>query len=113
MERIRVKIPKVNEPGEFWNYEFEGPNAQSDANALIASQSAKPGRGQAVIIRPEDDANWRDDIIKEKRRNEYPTDLEVIEALIEEAEGRPEKLTEVMMKRNEIKLKYPKERALR
>lgn len=106
---IRVKIPKLDEPGEFWHYEFEGPNAQSDAEALIISQSAKPGRGNAIIITPETDASWREEIVKSKRRAEYPTELEVIEALMEEAEGRPEKLTELMMKRNEVKLKYPKE----
>lgn len=46
--------------------------------------------------------------INEKRRNEYPSIEECIEALLEEAEGNPEKLMLVMMKRTEVKLKYPK-----
>lgn len=43
-----------------------------------------------------------------KRKNEYPGIEECIEALMEEAEGNPEKLMLVMMKRIEVKEKYPK-----
>lgn len=50
---------------------------------------------------------------QEKRRKEYPTELEVIEALIEDKEGRPEKLQEVIQKRNAIKIKYPIDEKLR
>ena len=54
------------------------------------------------------DPAWVEKDIQEKRRKEYPTETEVIEALLEEIEGRPEKLTELLMKREEIKIKYPK-----
>jgi hypothetical protein len=45
---------------------------------------------------------------KEKRRAEYPSELDVIEALIEDKEGRPAKLDAVKATRAEVKLKYPK-----
>lgn len=44
---------------------------------------------------------------REKRRFEYPSIEECVEALLEEFEGRPEKLLELSMKREEIKGKYP------
>jgi len=46
--------------------------------------------------------------INEKRKKEYPEINDVIEALLEVHEGRPEKLTEIMLKREAIKIKYPK-----
>ena len=46
--------------------------------------------------------------VNENRKKEYPNIDEVIEALLEVHEGRPEKLTEIMLKREAIKIKYPK-----
>lgn len=54
------------------------------------------------------DAAWVEKDIQKKRKSEYPQELEILEALLEEIEGRPEKLTEILMKRNDVKLKYPK-----
>jgi hypothetical protein len=48
--------------------------------------------------------------IKQKRFNEYPSELEIIEALMENLEGRPEKLAEVAAKRLTVKAKYPLEK---
>lgn len=42
------------------------------------------------------------------RVSEYPTISQVIEALMENIEGRPEKLAEVLQKRVAVKAKYPK-----
>jgi len=46
--------------------------------------------------------------VNENRKKEYPNIDEVIEALLEVHEGRPEKLTGIMLKREAIKIKYPK-----
>lgn len=45
---------------------------------------------------------------KEKRRAEYPSELDVIEALMEDKEGRPAKLDAIKEKRAEVKAKHPK-----
>jgi hypothetical protein len=45
---------------------------------------------------------------KENRQKEYPSWEQVIEALIENMEGRPEKLAQVKQQRAEIRAKYPK-----
>lgn len=42
------------------------------------------------------------------RIKEYPPWPEVMEALIENAEGRPQKLNEIMQKRLAVRQKYPK-----
>lgn len=42
------------------------------------------------------------------RKLEYPSLDDLVVALVEEKEGRPEALTALMAKRQEIKLKYPK-----
>lgn len=54
------------------------------------------------------DADYQYQKMVESRRLEYPSVYECIEALMEEAEGNPEKLMLVMMKRIEVKEKYPK-----
>ena len=53
------------------------------------------------------DVNYMNKFIQGKRRDEYPDISEVIEALLEEAEDRPEKLINILMKRQEVKEKYP------
>jgi hypothetical protein len=45
---------------------------------------------------------------KDKRRREYPKVEDVIEAIFEFDEGRPEKYEAMQIKRAEIKKKYPK-----
>ncbi len=47
-------------------------------------------------------------IYKRQRLVEYPSELDIIEALMEAQEGRPEKLEEIKAKRLEVKTKYPK-----
>jgi len=60
------------------------------------------------VIDLKKDPSWVENDIKEKRKKEYPEINDVIEALLEVHEGRPEKLTEIMLKRAAIKIKYPK-----
>lgn len=62
-----------------------------------------------MIIDLTKDPVWVEQDINNKRRNEYPTVEECIEALMEEAEGNPEKLMLAMMKRTEVKNKYKKQ----
>jgi hypothetical protein len=45
---------------------------------------------------------------KEQRTAEYPTQMELLEAIMEEKEGRPEKMQAVLSKRSEVRNKYPK-----
>jgi hypothetical protein len=69
---------------------------------------ALPAEFTSEIVDLSLDANYVNEEIREKRKREYPSVESVIEALMEEVEGRPEKLTEILMDRAEIKLKYPK-----
>ncbi len=45
---------------------------------------------------------------KELRKAEYPTLEDMLVAMVEKEEGRPEALAELMAKRQQIKTKYPK-----
>ncbi len=55
-----------------------------------------------------EDASWVREEIRAKRKNEYPTETEVIEALLESiTENKPGKLNAIIQKRQEIKEKYP------
>lgn len=53
------------------------------------------------------DIEYQEKIRLENIKKESPSLDSMIEALIEEAEGNPEKLTEILMIREEIRLKYP------
>lgn len=44
----------------------------------------------------------------EGRLREYPSLQDIMEALVEDAEGRPEKLAEISAARAQVKIKYPK-----
>jgi LPS sulfotransferase NodH len=44
----------------------------------------------------------------EQRRSEYPSMNDVIEALVENMEGRPQKLNQIKEKRAYVRKKYPK-----
>lgn len=79
---------------------------EQDAINWSVSQQAKTGHNYFI----EDlklDPDWLLETARRKRLAEYPTIQECVEALLEEIEGRPEKITELMMKRAEIKEKYP------
>lgn len=52
----------------------------------------------------------KDNEYKQLRANEYPSWEEVQEALIENMEGRPEKLTIIKKKRTMVRDKHPKPR---
>lgn len=102
-----AKFENLLDPSKPWQSEFK---TEALADAWIAKHKGRLGRGAFSKKNLSNDEEWKLKELQEKRRAEYPTELEVIEALIEEAEGKPEKLTEIMMKRNEVKLKYPKEK---
>ena len=52
---------------------------------------------------PVDTRTW-----SEKRRDEYPSFQQIIEALIEREMGRPEQLAQVILQRIAVMAKYPK-----
>lgn len=71
-----------------WPYEEEQPSAE-ELDLIVAEYKA------------------RKDYINNRRR-EYPSLDELIIALLEKEEGRPEALNAYMLKRAQIKNKYPK-----
>jgi hypothetical protein len=46
--------------------------------------------------------------IRTARRFEYPAEIEVVEALVENAEGRPEKLNQIKAARAAVRERHPK-----
>lgn len=52
---------------------------------------------------------YQDSVYKQKRRKEYPSFDEVIEAIIENMEMRPQKLEMIKHKRAQVRQKYPKD----
>ena len=97
-----------------WEALFE---TYEEAASWAKQQLVKPNRMQLPVEEIIKDLSLDKEYvlkeIKEKRKLEYPNELEIIEALIEEKEGRLEKLQEVIKKRNEVKLKYPINESLR
>jgi len=63
-----------------------------------------PAEFVAEIIDLSKDNNWLYEQKAEQRRKLYPMHEEIIEALMEEKEGRIEKLSEVLAKRAQVKL---------
>lgn len=61
-------------------------------------------RAEAALRQKEKEKTLYQDL----RRREYPTIEELTVALIEKEEGRPQALEELIIKRAEIKVKYPK-----
>jgi hypothetical protein len=90
------QVPKYDEKGE--------PALDENGEQII---EIVPAEFVVEIVDLSKDFEYTKKEIQEKRKNEYPDLYEVVEALLEELEGRPEKITELMMKRNEIKDKYP------
>lgn len=52
--------------------------------------------------------NYKTVEYKDLRRREYPTLEDIVVALIEKEEGRPDSLNALMALRAQIKVKYPK-----
>ena len=93
-----------------WSAKFP---TEVEANEWLQKQIGKPHRlpveSAYEIINLSLDPEWVEKDIQEKRRKEYPGELEVIEALREAvAENRPQKLQEIQAKIEAIKIKYPK-----
>jgi hypothetical protein len=60
------------------------------------------------IINLDEDEEYQDALVIKNRLAEYPTIQEICEAIIEEKQGRPEKMNECVAKNAAVKLKYPK-----
>jgi len=97
---FKVNITKQNELAKFELF-LDGVHAQEWINNQSSDSAYE-------LVDLKQDPSWVENNVKEKRKNEYPEINEVIEALLEVHEGRPEKLTEIMLKREAIKIKYPK-----
>lgn len=74
-----------------------------------------PMTAEEEAQRDAEEAAWAELVLQrekvlyiEKRRAEYPPVETVIEAIMEEREGRPEKMAEVEAIRAAVKDKYPK-----
>lgn len=110
---FRVDIKDEN--GNFkWGFNFATYN---EALEWASEQIKKPGRTvqpfEEIIKDLNQNPEWKIKSIQEKRKSEYPPELDIIEALLEDKEGRPGKLIEIMEKRIEIKNKYPIDENLR
>lgn len=105
--KFRVNLKDEN-GNHKWGYNFE---TYQEAETWAIAQLQKPGRMQQpiedIIVDLSKDNDWVLKNLREKRSKEYPSEIEIIEALMEEKEGRPEKLSQVLQKRDEIKKKYP------
>jgi hypothetical protein len=101
------KVNIYSAPGEqFINRELFNDGAHAESWAI--EDKLKTGL-HYEIVNLSLDPEWVEKDIQEKRRKEYPGELEVIEALREAvAENRPEKLQEIQAKIEAIKIKYPK-----
>lgn len=100
----KVIIQNINKPEHPWIWYFK---TEAEADKIIATESGKPFIGSVQKIRLNDDSELVRIQNLEKRRMEYPPFDECVEALLEEFEGRPEKLLELMMRREDVKDKYP------
>jgi len=92
-----------------WIGEF---NTLEEANIWIDEAKLKKGKTPDVAsyIGPIDmmlNENYVKEVTREKRRKEYPSELELLEAIMESFEGNEEKLQIAIAKRRAIKLKYP------
>lgn len=100
---FEVKIKNLQ--GEIgWQANFK---TIEEAQLWASRQAQKPQRAEVLIKDLEQDPEWVKKDIENKRKSEFPSLEEMIEALVEEAEGNPEKLTELLMVREEIRNKYP------
>jgi hypothetical protein len=130
---------KVEVYNEVTDEHFEGKfETMGQAEAWINQQSEKDGWGkgrremkqsemseqekQRVLTKEKIKNRWvcqvkadyiisiyKDSDYKEKRRQEYPSWDEVMEAIVENMELRPEKLEVIKMRREQVKNKYPKD----
>jgi hypothetical protein len=99
--------------GDVWGRNSYYEN-ESDALAWVNNVKAKlEAKGRTVeVIGPLDlrnDADWVDKNIKEKRKKEFPSVEDMVEALVEAvAENKPQKLNQLQTLRQAVKNKYPK-----
>lgn len=91
------KVPKLDEFG------FVVVND----NGEVVSELI-PAEYEAQVIDLSVDADFILSKVHEARKKEYPSELDVIEAIMEDKDGRPEKLALVTAKRLAVKAKYPK-----
>lgn len=78
-------------------------------NSCIEKNSwGKEGEYNIEIIDENDDENFKISCVKKRRQKEYPSQMEILEALMENFAGRPEKLEYLIEKREAIRKKYPK-----
>lgn len=82
-------------------------DAQKFIDSVIDVEIKSSQVSAPQIIDLSKDDEYQEKIRLENIKKESPSLDSMIEALIEEAEGNPEKLTEILMIREEIRLKYP------
>ena len=73
------------------------------ANTDYANYLEWVAKGNVAEIEIEKEKDY-----KELRQAEYPSLIEIAEALMENADGDPTKLDELKLRRAAVKLKYPK-----
>lgn len=109
--KVKNKDGKIHGSSKFKNKSDAIKYAQSIQGKVDINSGEKIFFQQPIndmIFDLKKDPSFIEKEITWKRKSEYPSIEECIEALLEEAEGNPEKLMLVMMKRDAVKQKYPK-----
>jgi len=106
-----------------WEAKFE---TLQEANEWLAKQIGKPNRLPERVIKNEAgeevtlpaeftseiidlslDVEYVKDEARAKRRKEYPSLEEMVEALLDDKEGKPQKLVKILKQRDDADKKYP------
>jgi hypothetical protein len=105
MQRVVVRKNSTGEIG--WTAEMDDPTAWI-ADQVSKKAWGEPGKYTVEVIDLESDLEWKCEQCRLNRKNEYPTEAECSEALLEMLmENRPEKIAQLQAVRVAVKNKYP------
>ena len=119
---FKVSISNSTE-NKAWEAKFE---TELEANEWLSKQIGKPNRLPERVIKNEAgeevtlpaeftseivdlslDVEYVKDEVRAKRKKEYPSLEEMVEALLDDKEGKPQKLVKILKQRDDADKKYP------
>jgi len=120
---FKVIITNPNSPRSPWGGKFE---TLQEANEWLSEQIGKTDRLPERVIKNEAgeevtlpaeftseiidlslDVEYVKDEVRAKRKKEYPSLEEMVEALLDDKEGKPQKLVKILKQRDDADKKYP------
>ena len=120
MFKVSISNPTENKA---WEAKFE---TQELAQEWLSKQIGKPNRLPERVIKNEAgeevtlpaeftseivdlslDVEYVKDEVRAKRKKEYPSLEEMVEALLDDKEGKPQKLVKILKQRDDADKKYP------